>query len=323
MKATKKFGALVNLASRRNSRQAPDITYLRSKGILVETPSSLAELPAAINRLGDAGLDVLAVSGGDGTVLSALTAILTGQAFERQPILCLTPDGTTNMTAADIGISSGKNNLNRAYNLAKSGQGKLVKRQTIRLDGVMDKMGGTDPQVGMFFGAIGICRAIEFCRVNLHRHGIVGSSASWLTLLPLLLKNLVFNPSDGVLAGAPLVIRGMNDFDQHHKLDGSYSVLMASTLEKLTLGAKPFWGNGSGLPLTAVQAPPPRLFANILPLLFGNTKRPKSPGYESLKDESYEITYTGQVTLDGELYEAQSSRPIRLSSGGEVQFLVE
>ncbi|MFZ9081008.1 MAG: diacylglycerol kinase family protein, partial [Alphaproteobacteria bacterium] len=101
MKATKKFGALVNLASRRNSRQPPDITYLRSKGILVETPSSLAELPAAISRLGDAGLDVLAVSGGDGTVLSALTAILTGHAFERQPILCLTPDGTTNMTAAD------------------------------------------------------------------------------------------------------------------------------------------------------------------------------------------------------------------------------
>ncbi|MEL0003454.1 MAG: diacylglycerol kinase family protein [Rhodospirillales bacterium] len=322
MSTSVKFGALVNPTSRRNLRRPQDISNLVAKGAIIETPASLEEVPAAINRLTAAKLDVLAISGGDGTVLRALTHILANGTSENQPALCLTPDGTTNMTAADVGMPSGINTLSRAYELAKSGKGRLITRQTIRLEGVTDRMGSTAPQIGMFFGAIGICRAIAFCRTHLHRRGIVGGAASWLTLTPLLLKNILSSNEDGVLAGSAMTLNTVDKNGIGHVLDGSYSILMASTLERLALGARPFWGEGSGLPMTAVKAPPPKLLANIGPLLFGRAKRPKEPGYTSLKNDFYEIFYTGQVTLDGELYDAEAAQPIRLSAGGEVRFLV-
>jgi diacylglycerol kinase (ATP) len=322
MSTSVKFGALVNPTSRRNLQRPQDISDLAAKGAIIETPESLEEVPAAISRLTAANLDVLAVSGGDGTVLRALTHIFANGTSENQPALCLTPDGTTNMTAADVGMPSGINTLSRAYELAKSGKGRLITRQTIRLEGVTDEMGSTAPQIGMFFGAIGICRAIAFCRTHLHRRGIVGGVASWLTLTPLLLKNVLSSSEDGVLAGSAMTINTVDENGIGHVLDGSYSILMASTLERLALGARPFWGAGSGLPMTAVKAPPPKLLANIGPLLFGRAKRPKEPGYTSLKNEFYEIFYTGQVTLDGELYDVEAAQPIRLSAGGEVRFLV-
>lgn len=313
-----KFGALVNPNSRRNRRRMPDLSGLKATGAPVETPASLAETGPALARLAAAEVEVLAISGGDGAVLTALTAILCHKTFERPPILCLLPGGTTNMTAADVGF--GKGGLNRAAAVARDGGGRLAERPVLRLDGVEGPDGEIEPHAGMFFGAIAICRAIQFCRKHLHTRGVVGGAASWLTLAPLLLRNLSGDREDGVLAGAPADIRVSTGDEE---LTGDWSVLMASTLARLALGANPFWGeNGRhGVDATFVRAPTDRLARNILPLLFGDKKRPREPGYVSRRADAFEIAYDGEVTLDGELYRARSDRPLRLSNAGDVRFL--
>ena len=319
--APRSFGALVNPNSRRNRKI--DAASLRALGPNIELTGSPADAPAALRRMATNGVDVVAVSGGDGAVMTALSAILIDGAFNPPPILCLLPSGTTNMTADDIGL---KATLAEAKALAESGSGRLVTRPILRLDNVVDGNGVMGAHAGMFFGAIGICRAIAFCRAHLHSRGVVGAGASWLTLLPLLLKNLISAKENGVLAPATAAIRVLDHTgDEIETLDGSWSVLMASTLEKLVMGAHPFWGRGvgPGVDATFVRAPPPRLARSIRPLLFGDAKRPLEPGYQSRRAAAFEIAYTGQVTLDGELYEADAGTPLRLSLAGEIRFLVK
>ena len=319
--APRSFGALVNPNSRRNRKI--DAASLRALGPNIELTGSQADAPAALRRMATNGVDVVAVSGGDGAVMTALSAILIDGAFNPPPILCLLPSGTTNMTAGDIGL---KATLAEAKALAESGSGRLVTRPILRLDNVVDGNGVMGAHAGMFFGAIGICRAIAFCRAHLHSRGVVGAGASWLTLLPLLLKNLISAKENGVLAPATAAIRVLDHTgDEIETLDGPWSVLMASTLEKLVMGAHPFWGRGvgPGVDATFVQAPPPRLARSIRPLLFGDAKRPLEPGYQSRRAAAFEIAYTGQVMLDGELYEADAGPPLRLSLAGEIRFLVK
>ena len=319
--ASRSFGALINPNSRRNHKV--DAASLRALGSNIELTRSSADAPAALRRMASNGVDVVAVSGGDGAVMTALSAILIDGAFDPPPILCLLPSGTTNMTAGDIGL---KATLAEAKALAESGGGRLVTRSILRLDNVVDANGIMGAHAGMFFGAIGICRAIAFCRAHLHSRGIVGAGASWLTLLPLLLKNVTSAKENGVLAPAPAAICVLDHTgNEIETLDGPWSVLMASTLEKLVMGARPFWGAGAGpgVDATFVSAPPPRLARSIWPLLFGAAKRLPEPGYQSRRAVAFEIAYTGQVTLDGELYEADAGTPLRLSLAGEIKFLVK
>ena len=119
-----KFGALINPNSRRNRRRPPDLSALRRMGIPVEIPATVGEMHAALVRLAAAEVDVLGISGGDGAVLAALTAILCEKAFERPPILCLLPGGTTNMTAADVGLRGRNASFATAAKLALAGGGR-------------------------------------------------------------------------------------------------------------------------------------------------------------------------------------------------------
>lgn len=314
------FGGLVNPNSRRNKAiNAEDLAALGPNIELTQRPENA---PGALQRLSAARVDVVAVCGGDGAVMNALTAILIHGAAHPPPILCLLPSGTTNMTAGDIGL---KATLAEAKAMAESGGGRIVTRPILRLDNVIDAEGVAGSHAGMFFGAIGICRAIAFCRAHLHSRGVVGAGASWLTLLPLLMRNLMTAKGDGVLAPASAAIRVLDAAGEEiEALEGPWSVLMASTLEKLVMGARPFWGDGAyGVDATFVRAPPPRLARNIGPLLFGKDKRPPEHGYPSRRAAAFEIAYTGQVTLDGELFDADAATPLRLSIAGDIRFLVK
>jgi diacylglycerol kinase (ATP) len=319
-----KFGALINPNSRKNQRRPPDISGLLAVGAITELPNDVTEATEALRRMAEADVGLLAIHGGDGTVLAALTAILCENVFERPPILCLLPGGTTNMTAADVGWRPRRPTLIDIARLAEQGGGRLTTRPILRLDGVFDPDGNKLSRAGMFFGAIGICRAIAFCRRHLHSRGVVGGAASWLTLAPLLIRNLIANDEDGVLAGVSASIQVMENDQGIEEMEGLFSVLMASSLRQLALNARPFWGQGpaEAIDATFVQAPPPKLARNIGPMLFGQAKRPVEPGYISRRATAFNIIYSGDVTLDGEIYEARADQPIRLSSAGPIEFLV-
>lgn len=317
-----KFGALINPNSRRNRRRPPDVRALLAAGAPVEAPESVAETRAALARLAAADVEALAVSGGDGAVMDVLTAILIHKAFPRPPVLCIAPAGTTNMTAGDVGFRAPDPILAAAETI-RAGGGRTTWRPVLRLDGAKDSAGDASPRAGMFFGAIAICRAIAACRRRWHARGVFGAPAHLLTLAPVLLKDLFWRRRNGLLEGAPATVRLCYGGDAVETIDGEWAAMMASTLDRLSLGMRPFWGDGpaDGLNATFVRAPPERVALNIGPLLFGERRRPKAPGYISRRATSIEIDYRGEVTLDGELYRPADHGPYRLSIAGEVAFL--
>lgn len=308
-----KLGALINPNSRRNRKRPPDLSALKAENTPIEIPTDIAAARPALERLAREKVDMLAISGGDGAVLLAMTMILIDDVFETPPILALIPGGTTNMTAADVGFGGRGDRFQAALDHARKGGGKLADRAALRFE-----PGGSAPAAaGMFFGAIGIVRAIHFCRRNVHTRGVVGDLANWLTLAPLLLKSLASSDADGILAGE--AARVTVDAEA---LEGKWSLLMASTLDRLAVGADPFWGAGDGLKATFVAAPPRRLIRNAPSLLYGLGERPAEPAYVSRNAERLEIAYSGEVTLDGELYEVSVDDPLKLSEAGTLRFLV-
>ena len=132
--AGSKLGALVNPNSRRNRRRPPDLEGVLATGMPVETPSDVDEVHDALARLAAADVDVVAISGGDGAVLAAMTAILIDGPFARPPILCLLPAGTTNMTAADAGYRGKARDLVGVAQGLKSVGGGIETRRTVSRD---------------------------------------------------------------------------------------------------------------------------------------------------------------------------------------------
>lgn len=307
-----KLGALINPNSRRNRKRMPDLTPLETAGVPIEIPENAAAVPAALERLANAEIDLLAISGGDGAIQAAMTAILLGGGFPKPPTLALIPGGTTNMTAADVGFRIGRDPFARLLERTRAGGGRIAERAALKLD-VAD---ATPPQAGMFFGGIAIVRAIHLCRRHIHSRGVVGGLANWLTLAPLLLSG----KSGGVLAGEAADVRVG---ETNETLPGPLTLMMASTLDRLALGARPFWGADADgdVAATFIASPPRRLLRNAPGMLYGWTGRPREPHYMSRYADSFEIAYSGEVTLDGELYQAARDRPMRLSSAGRLRFL--
>src|SRR5262245_52671598 len=100
----------------------------------VVTPEDIA---AALVAMAAQQVDVLAVCGGDGTVQATLTTLFHTKPFEVRPPLALLAGGTTNMTAADVGIG-GKpaRALQRllAWSEGSGSVGQIERRGVLRVD---------------------------------------------------------------------------------------------------------------------------------------------------------------------------------------------
>ena len=62
------------------------------------------EINASVEAFIDAGVDLLVIVGGDGTVQGVLCHLFATQPLSSWPVLAVVPGGTTNMTALDLGI---------------------------------------------------------------------------------------------------------------------------------------------------------------------------------------------------------------------------
>ena len=109
MPQTIRLGMISNPNSGRNRRHLRSICT-----ILNHTPGTphivtarSEDIPLAMKELAQAGVNVLAVNGGDGSVAHVLGELVNGSAFASAPLLCALPGGTTNVTVGDVGIRGG------------------------------------------------------------------------------------------------------------------------------------------------------------------------------------------------------------------------
>jgi diacylglycerol kinase (ATP) len=276
------------------------------------------DVQTAICDFSRQGVNLMVVNGGDGTIHAVLTALFTTDWSDRLPVLAVLRAGTTSMIARDVGISGSRlQALSRLLNWAHTGQGiaSIVKRPVLRLEWET----GEKPMYGMFFGAGVIYEGIKFCHDRIYKKGVRGELAAGLTLARFFLAEL-----KGDRRMAPTT-------PMHVGLEGKVmqamdvQILFVTTLERLFLGIRPYWGTEAGpMHFTAIRPNTPHLLRVALSVLRGQRSKWASTRYGYLSHNLHDLRLSIQsgFTLDGQLYESDPQRgALSLRSGGEVEFL--
>ncbi len=282
----------------------------------VVTPEDIA---AALVEMAAQQVDVLAVCGGDGTVQATLTALFHTKPFGVRPPLALLAGGTTNMTAADVGIA-GKPApaLQRllAWSEGSGSVGHIERRGVLRVDRGPD----CTPFFGMFFSAAGIVqvtRARWDTRRRARSHVMRGALGTALTVgryvLGLALRRRVVEPTS-------IAIR----LDGQTCDPADYLALFITTLVRLSPGIYPYWGEEAGpLRYTAVAYQPRHLLLATPSLLRGKPNRYLTPEFGYTSKNIYEavLQLEAECALDGQFIDKPTQHPLMITYGGEADFL--
>ena len=141
------------------------------------------EINASVGAFIDAGVDLLVIVGGDGTLQGVLCHLFATQPRSSWPILAVVPGGTTNMTALDLGILGDPESvLQKLRNsLLKQAPPVLLQRHVLCIEQT-----GVAKIYGMFFGVGLIARAVIFSQSRIKSWALPGRfmprSLHWATL---------------------------------------------------------------------------------------------------------------------------------------------
>ena len=239
---------------------------------------------------------LLVLAGGDGTLQRTLTEALAQTPASALPPIAVLPAGRTNMSAADL------NDHRRFAHCAKALEAMLdgplppaAVRPLVRVDQA------DDHQYGWFFGLGVVASGIA------HWSGRRSDSQLATTL------RTVWSSARGYLAPSEhQAIRWNGETRQ-------VFAMIATTLNRLLFGSRPYWGDGDGMHNTWVFSEARGRVRRSWRLLSGDASLGRLPGYASGNRTELELELDGPYTIDGELFHNQG--PLRLSLSEPLQWL--
>ena len=314
-----RIGVLSNLQAGGNGVQVARVLDRLAKYpdiVHVETEHSHVA-PDAMRELADAGIGILVVNGGDGTLQRSLTEVLcTTSPFRKTPLVAPLRSGRTCMTALDIGSARDPvAALDRLVSLASCGRAEsaVVDRAVLHLALEPD---GID-HYGTFFGGGVIYRAILLAHrmFPAEKQGVFGSSVVTAGLI----ARTVFGQTNHILDPDVVEIR----LDGQDVPGREYQLLIATTLRRLFSRMRPFWGTGpGGLHFTGVADGALRHPVRVAKILTGRAPRPHDDArYVSRNVDEVTLRMDCGATLDGELFDPKPGRHARLLADRRVRFL--
>lgn len=283
----------------------------------VREPDSTGALAGALKECAASGIDHLVIAGGDGTVQAAINHLFNSGDWTTLPTLSIIPAGTTNMTAADIGATGNPHRCleKLLQTIASQSRLQLVTRSALRI-----QQQDRTPVHGMFFGAGLIARGSDLFHRRIKKTGATGESLSALVILHLL-TGLFSGRKEGMWSPVPLTMRDDGGQDQR----GKTLMLLASTLDRLLLGMRPYWGTGEGLiHTTRIADSPRRLGSALIKILSGKGERLLSAdGYYSRNNHWLELSMDAEYIIDGEFFScAVDKGPLHISATSPLRFLL-
>lgn len=310
-------GVLCNPCSGRARKRLDAIrrsTAAAVRGGVYREARTPPEIAAVLDEFAAASIDILVIIGGDGTVHAVLSHLLGVPLFGELPDLVIVPGGTTNMTAADLGVRGDPLRVLAGLGrlLAGSAAPAVKSRSVLRLDH-QNRIWH-----GMFFGAGIIAAGVRYFQERIQRLGITGEAASAIVVARFLAAQWLRRRP------APDAILASIRTGKETAPDGHYLLFLATALDRLLLGTRPFWGREEGpIHVTVVESAPRRFWRTLPAALCGHGRRVlEADGYRSCNVQALELSMDGEFVVDGQLYPVQRSRgPVRISAAGPVRFL--
>ena len=303
-----------------NPRAGPGGPRLQFKGATVAVGER--ELPDM------AEYDLLIVEGGDGTLQRVMTDLLAKTPAAALPKVAVLPGGSTNMSAADINEHRGFRQCAAKLNsILQGAPPPLAQRRP--LVSVQPTSGGRR-RYGWFFGIGAVCSGIQRWSDNRPDSRLQSSAnTAWA----------LFREFQGPRR------------HQQVQLDGrprSVFAMMATTLNRLLFGSRPYWRPQSPTPLqnaqpavakpsngraggtvnthgeptepsdhamhcTWVFAEAQGLLRRGFRLLRGDPTLGQLPGYQSGDIAGLQMEFDGPYALDGELFDHRGALHLGLS----------
>ncbi len=318
---TLSVGLISNPQSGRNRKHLDTIRKIVTDypNVHHRTTQTADDIPTVLEAFAKQPVDILAINGGDGTIARILTELLEQRPFPALPRLALLPGGTTNMNAADVGLQGGLVETIRRLCTWSSGapaSPESLQRPVLRVTGG----DGQAAVCGMAFGAGVVAQGVEYSDTSVSRKGIVGAFRPALALF----RTLWGIASRDRRFFEPVTVALQRD-NEPTEPASDIMILLISSLERLMLGSRPFWGQESApLHTTLVHADAERFLRNLPALARGKPNRhmTEANGYSSHNASRIRLTMDGSWMLDGEVYEARiSDGPVTISNGGDVTFV--
>lgn len=311
--ATPLVGVIANPRSHRN--KGKEQTQGRAENVRVAVPRDHDLLVEELARFKQEGIELLVISGGDGTVRDVLTAGL-GVFGEEWPVLAVLPKGKTNALTVDLDAPTPWT-LDEA--IAAYGEGRRIKRAPLSI-APKDNTDGT--MLGFILGAGAFTLGIDKGQ-EAHRWGAFDSFAVGVTILWGLMGALAGTRRNPWRRGSEMeILTGSDRTPLPHSGEGEAGrrqVLFASTLERFPLGVKPFGDLRGGLKLAVLDPVKRRTMLRLPQMLLGRTfERNESKGFFQRSVDSFELTLTDKFILDGEAYPGGS---FLVTQGPEITFV--
>lgn len=313
-------GVLINpKAGRGNGRGTALATALeKTPHVQVHLLTQFGALEQALRDFAKAGVTDLFISSGDGTVQAIQTLLAEKNIFPALPRLCLLPHGTTNMTAADIGYRTKSIAAQAAFIAAPKPQ-ETRGRPTLRAVNPRDGA----PRHGMFLGTGAVSAATRYTQVSLNDKGVKGNLATFTALAGAVGKSVFSapNPHDESRFDRPfpLTVKA----GDVTLATGTHLLVLATTLDKLILGTRPFWGGKTGpIRLTVFPYPVPSIPRWFLSAIMGGENRRPLPGAVSRAVHACSIDTPAEYVIDGEFFFGPSHEPLRIESGPEFTYII-
>ncbi|NGY03635.1 diacylglycerol/lipid kinase family protein [Solimonas terrae] len=281
------------------------------------SPGTPAELLDTLRDFASQGVELLIVSGGDGT-LRDVTTLLPQAYGERLPRLSLLAAGNANTVASDVGSAGfGADALQRVLRAAQENRFRRSECRPMLRVSWPDR--DVSPVLGFFGGAAVLARATRHANEKVLTQGVTHKASVLVTVAVAVWRAVKGQP--GWLGAEAMAIT----VDDAAPLDGARFLFLVTTLNKLMMGLWPFWGDEdrtAPLRYLDIDSPPRKLWRSLRAVLRGRpTAQILSNGYRSGRAEHIRIHCEEPMVIDGEVFMPGPAAIVEFGRGPTVEFV--
>jgi hypothetical protein len=220
------------------------------------------------------------------------------------------------MTAKDFNIHGSPQRAMRTLirKITQTGPFSFGSRSVLRVE-----HGQGRAQFGLFFGTGLIVNGVKYFGKKVKATGITGEKASGIVLFRYLFL-LLFGRRERLITPATTGVQ----LDDSKRNDKAYMLIFATSLDRLLLGMRPYWGvQDKPVHVTLIDQSPQRLWCSIPALLTGRGARLGSmAGYDSHNLSLLSLAMTGEYVIDGEIYAADEKKgEVRVSADDTISVM--